>query len=141
MIRRTSSRRPAPSAWNIALCSESTGSTVAPAAAARRMNNAPAQTSHSLLASATVAPRSTAASVGLRPAAPVMRRHHPVGRTLRRFDHGILAGRGLDAGARQRVFQFGIGGRVGDRGKRAPSSRASFASVPALRAAVTASTR
>ena len=38
MIRRTSSRRPALSAWKIALCSESTGSTVAPAAAARRMN-------------------------------------------------------------------------------------------------------
>ena len=71
-MRRTSSRRPAPSAWKIALCSESTGRTVAPAAAARRMNSAPAQTRHSLLASATVAPRSAAASVGLRLVAPVI---------------------------------------------------------------------
>jgi hypothetical protein len=45
---------------------------VAPAAAARRMNRAPAQTSVSLLASATIAPRSAAASVGLSPAAPVI---------------------------------------------------------------------
>ena len=36
------------------------------------MNSAPAQTRHSLLASATVAPRSTAASVGFSPAAPVI---------------------------------------------------------------------
>src|SRR5215831_10326393 len=55
-----------------ALCSESTGSTVAPDAAARRMNRPPAHTSVSLLASATMAPRSAAASVGLRPAAPVI---------------------------------------------------------------------
>src|ERR1700732_4283063 len=62
--RTTSSRRPALKAWNSALCSESTGSTVVPFCAARRMNKAPAQTRHSLLASATVPPRSTAASVG-----------------------------------------------------------------------------
>ena len=70
MMRLTSSRGPAPSAWKIALCSESTGSTVAPTLAARRMNRLPAQTRHSLLASATVAPRSIAARVGLRPMAP-----------------------------------------------------------------------
>ena len=40
ITRRTSSRRPPLIAWNSALCSESTGSTVAPAAAARRMNSA-----------------------------------------------------------------------------------------------------
>src|ERR1700686_5851598 len=47
ITRRTSWRRPALMAWNNALCSESTGSTVAPQAAARRMNRAPAQTRHS----------------------------------------------------------------------------------------------
>ena len=72
MTRRTSSRRPDISAWNTALCSESTGSTVACAAAARRMNRSPAQTKHSLLAMATVAPRSAAASVGFKLAAPVI---------------------------------------------------------------------
>jgi hypothetical protein len=71
-MRRMSSRRPALSAWKMALCSESTGNTVAPLAAARRMNSPPAQTRHSLLASATVAPRSAAASVGARLAAPVI---------------------------------------------------------------------
>ena len=70
--RTTSSRRPAPNAWNSALCSESTGSTLVPFCAARRMNNAPAQTRHSLLASATVPPRSTAASVGSSPVAPAI---------------------------------------------------------------------
>ena len=70
-MRLTSSRGPAVSAWKIALCSESTGSTVAPAAAAVRMNMAPAQTRHSLLASATVAPRLAAASVGFSPAEPL----------------------------------------------------------------------
>ena len=59
-------------AWNSALCSESTGSTLVPRWAARRMNRAPAQTRHSLLASATVPPRSTAASVGSSPVAPAI---------------------------------------------------------------------
>jgi len=49
---------------------ESTGSTVAPAALARRMKRLPAHTRHSLLAIATMAPRSAAVSVGLSPAAP-----------------------------------------------------------------------
>src|SRR5207342_1904958 len=43
----------------------------APAFAARCMKKSPAQTRHSLLASATVAPRSTAASAGFNPAAPL----------------------------------------------------------------------
>ena len=38
MTRRTSSRRPAPIAWNSALCSLSTGSTVAPNCCTARMN-------------------------------------------------------------------------------------------------------
>jgi hypothetical protein len=69
--RLTSSRGPALSAWKIALCSESTGSTLAPDAAAARMNMPPAHTRHSLLASATVAPRLAAASVGLSPTEPL----------------------------------------------------------------------
>ena len=85
-------RGPRVSAWKIALCSESTGSTVAPVAAALRMNSAPAQTRHSLLASATVAPRSTAASVGFSPAAPLIAAITQSAGRSRRFDHGRLAG-------------------------------------------------
>ena len=51
-----------------------------------RMNSAPAQTRHSLLASATVAPRSAAASVGFKSGRAADRSHHPVGRPLGRFD-------------------------------------------------------
>ena len=81
----------------------STGSTVAPALAARRMNSAPAQTRHSLLASATVAPRSIAASVGLRPMAPLIAAiTQSAGRCAASMQRR-LAGRGLDAGARQRA--------------------------------------
>src|SRR5260370_38687863 len=63
------SRVPAASDWKMALCSESTGKTVAPAAAARRMNSVPAQTSVSLLAGATLAPPPQAGGVGRKPAA------------------------------------------------------------------------
>ena len=70
ITRVSSSRLPEASAWNSALCSESAGRMQAPALAARSMKKSPAQTRHSLLASATVAPRSTAASAGFKPAAP-----------------------------------------------------------------------
>ena len=116
-MRRTSSRRPAPNAWKIALCSESTGSTVAPAAAARRMNSAPAQTRHSLLASATVAPRSAAASVGSRLVGAGDRGHHPIGGPLRRLDDGRGTGGSLDAGAGKLGFEFAIRVGIGDGGK------------------------
>ena len=56
----------------IALCSLSTGSRVAPCAATSRMKRLPAQTSTSLLAKATMRPWRTAASVGSSPAAPTI---------------------------------------------------------------------
>ena len=71
-IFSTASRLPSASAWKIALCSESTGSSVAPASRTARSITSPAQTSASLLASATIAPRRMAASVAARPAAPVI---------------------------------------------------------------------
>ena len=122
-MRRTSSRRPAPSAWKIALCSESTGSTVAPAAAARRMNSAPAQTRHSLLASATVAPRSAAASVGLRLVAPVIAAITQSAGRCAASTTAVGAGRGLDAGAGKLGFEFAVSIRIGNCGK----ARAEFA--------------
>ena len=71
-IFSTAPRLPSSSAWKIALCSESTGSSVAPASRTARSITSPAQTSASLLASATTAPRLIAASVAARPAAPVI---------------------------------------------------------------------
>ena len=56
----------------MALCSLSTGRMRAPAAAAARVNTAPPETRHSLLARAMVAPCLTAASVGSSPSAPTM---------------------------------------------------------------------
>ncbi len=72
MIFSMLSGRSKSNSWKMALCSESTGSRVAPAAATSRIISWPAETRHSLLASATTAPRRTAASVGRRPAAPTI---------------------------------------------------------------------
>ncbi len=60
------------SAWKIALCSESTGSSVAPLARAASSTISPAQTRLSLLAMASVPPRASAASVLRSPTAPTM---------------------------------------------------------------------
>src|SRR5436190_23956112 len=58
--------------WNIALCSLSMGSRVAPDECAASVISAPAVTSASLLASAIVLPASTAPMTGLRPAQPTI---------------------------------------------------------------------
>ena len=68
--RRTSSAEPARRLWAIALCSESTG-TIWPGRA-RSRTSGPPMMSDSLLASASVVPASSAASVGRSPTAPVM---------------------------------------------------------------------
>ena len=62
----------ASSAWKTALCSESQGSSLAPVRAASAVTISPAQTRLSLLASARVPPRSSAASVERSPAAPTI---------------------------------------------------------------------
>ena len=56
--------------WKRAECSESTGTTSAPWAAAPSITSSPPQTRVSLLARAMRLPRSTAARVGLRPTTP-----------------------------------------------------------------------
>ena len=53
-------------------CSESTGSSVVLARATSAMKMSPAETRHSLLASAVSVPCRTASSVGLSPAAPTI---------------------------------------------------------------------
>ena len=70
--RSTLSPRSPRNAWKIALCSESTGSSTAPLACTSSSRSLPAQTSDSLVARATMAPRRTAASVGPSPAAPTI---------------------------------------------------------------------
>ncbi len=72
IIRATLASRLKSKTWNIALCSESTGSKVAPARATSLSINSPAQTRHSLLARPTIAPRLTASMVGPSPAAPTI---------------------------------------------------------------------
>ena len=59
-------------AWKMALCSLSTGSSRPPRRAASSVTRAPAMTSVSLLATATVLPASSAAQAPASPAAPTM---------------------------------------------------------------------
>ena len=78
------------------------------------MKRSPAQTRHSLLASATAAPRSTAASAGFSPAAPLTAAITQSAGRRRGLDDGALAGAAFDAGARERALQFAEPRRVGD---------------------------
>ena len=48
------------------------------------------------------------------------RRHDPIGRPLRGLDDCRRAGGGLDAAAGKRRLEFGVSGRIGDRGKARP---------------------
>ena len=96
------------------------------------MNSVPAQTRHSLLASATVAPRATAASVGRSPAAPVIAAITQSAGRCSSLDDRIRARGRLDPGSGERVLEFGITFRVGDAATRASSSRASLASALAF---------
>ena len=68
--RSTASRWRGSKTWKMALCSESTGSSTPPDSWTASINSCPAQTSASLLARATMAPRRAAASVGASPANP-----------------------------------------------------------------------
>ena len=119
IMRRTSSRRPEPSAWNIALCSQSTGSTVAPACAGaaheqsagadqtflvgERDRGAAFDRRHGRLQADRAARSPPSPS---RPDAP-----RPRSRRL----SPAAASMPLPA---KRIFQFAIGVRVGNHGKR-----------------------
>ena len=118
MMTRTVPRAcPTPSAWNSALCSESTGRMQAPAFAARCMKKSPAQTRHSLLASATVAPRSTAASAGFSPAAPLTAAiTQSAGRAAASMT-ALSPAAAFDARAGQRVLELAEARGIGDRRK------------------------
>ena len=70
ITRRTRSRRSPRRHWKMAECSLSTGTIVAPCARASGIKSAPASTSDSLLARASVLPRSSTATEAGRPAAP-----------------------------------------------------------------------
>ena len=117
MTRTSSSRLPDASAWNSALCSESAGRMQAPAFAARCMKKSPAQTRHSLLASATVAPRSTAASAGFSPAAPLTA---AITQSAGRAAASMMALSPAPHSMRragQRILQFAEARGIGDRRK------------------------
>ncbi len=71
-MRSTAWRWSFSSTWKIALCSLSTGSSRPPPRDGFDEKGLPAETRHSLLASAMSAPRRAAASVGPRPALPTI---------------------------------------------------------------------
>ena len=72
VIRSIVDQSASPSAWKMALCSLSSGKSVAPCRFAAAITAAPAQTSVSLLASAMTRPASMAEKVGRMPAVPAM---------------------------------------------------------------------
>ena len=117
MIFSTAPRLPSAIDWKIALCSESTGSSVAPASRTARSITSPAQTSASLLASATELAAPDRRQRGGEAGGAGDRRHRPVRLQRRGVHHRIGPGGGFDAGAGQRVAQLGIGRGIGDHGE------------------------
>ena len=116
----------------MALCSESTGSSVAPDSRGRASTISPAQTRLSLLASASVPPRRERGQ-GRRAGRP-RRRSPPWSSRPGGAAASITAsrpGRGLDAGAGQRLAQRRQAGRVGDHGE--PRRRSAGPAPPAAR--------
>ena len=116
----TSLASPEPSTWKIALCSESTGRTEAPDRSSASRNTAPAATTHSLLASATITPRPMAASAGSIAAAPMIATMTKVRRHVRRRNHRVAPGFHFDAGARQTVLQLLEQRHITDHGAAGP---------------------
>ena len=94
------------SSWKSAECSESTGTRAAPVRARTAATRSPPATRLSLLARATVIPRSRAASVGRSPAAPDQRVQHDVGARWRR---SAPPGRGRTGPCRRRPSRRGVG--------------------------------
>src|ERR1700677_557231 len=113
----------------------------APAFAARSMKKSPAHTRHSLFASATVAPRSTAASAGFSPAAPLTAAMiQSAGRAAASMMALSPAPHSMRVPARA---SFNSASRPGSAtaANRAPNSFASLARSSTLVLAVKASTR
>ena len=81
------------------------------------MTAAPAQTSVSLLASATVRPAATAAKVGSNPAAPTIAGDHQIGVAQRGFLDRLRAGGDFDLEPREPRLQLGVPGWVGEGGE------------------------
>ena len=101
MIRRTRSGRAGSKHWKIALCSESTGSSVAPCAARRRGSPRRPRPAASLLASTTVPPCSIAAITGASPAQPTIAAIVSRRRAARGFAHRLRAARRARCRCRQ----------------------------------------
>ena len=81
---------------------------MAPAACARRMNSAAGANQAFLVGERHRRAALDRGQRRLQAGRAADRRHHPVGRTLRRLRPRLRAGRRLDAGARQRVLEFAI---------------------------------
>ncbi len=123
----------APIAWKSALCSESIGSSSAPARLAACITAAPAHTRVSLLASATVRPAATAAKVGSRPAAPtIAETTRSTSRSAASRTASVPAAASTRGTGEPRL-EVAVAGRIGDRGEfgaeleRAPRERRAVA--------------
>ncbi len=107
--------------WKMALCSLSTGSSVAPDALAALMSSGPAITSDSLFASNRRLPASTAANVLRRPGRADDRGHHVLGFGMGRdFDEPGLPAqhpRARDACSREPLVQLGDAALVREHGE------------------------
>src|SRR5690606_31155379 len=141
VIERTSSTRPAWRHWKIALCSLSVGSSVAPWRSTAAIITSPAETSASLLASATTPPCSIAAMVGAKPAQPT------IAETVTSAPRAAASTSAAAPPAASTPLPASASRKAGRQdssattASSAPNSRASAASSAAWQLAVSATTR
>ena len=125
-----------PIAWKSALCSESIGSSRAPARARRLHHHRAGAHQRLLVGEGDRASGRDRGEGRLEARRADDRRDDEVRLAQRRLADRLGAGRGLDARPRQRRLELGVGCRIGDRRKSAPSSMARLASAaPSLPAA------
>ena len=139
-IFSTAPRLPSASDWKIALCSESTGNSVAPAARTARSITSPAHTRASLLARPTYPPRRIAARVGASPAAPVIAAMVQSACSAAAATTASAPAATLDPGASEGVTQRSIGRVVGDNGDLGTQRDRLFGQQNAFRPATRART-
>jgi hypothetical protein len=107
----------ASSAWKMALCSESTGSNVAPAAPRGGKHDVPRADEAFLVGERQDATAGQGSKRRRQARRAHDRRHGPVHRPGCGSDDGVRAGGGLDARAGQGVAQRAVAGGVGDDGQ------------------------
>ena len=115
-IFSTAPRLPSASDWKIALCSESTGSSVAPACLHGAQHHVAGAHQGFLVGQANISAAADRREGGRQPGGAGDRRHGPIRLQRSRRNDGLGSGGDLDAGASEGVTQRRIGGGVGDHG-------------------------